>query len=110
MRSFTLAVIRMSTTATYKSGFPFHISHKFHNLFAKLRYDGDIELSTRNDFRNAFSHSISNGSDRFTAEAFTEVGKIIGLVLNNPENKAKQKEAADKVATLCAKYPLYPNF
>jgi len=46
----------------------------------------------------------------FTAEAFTEVGKIIGLVLNNPENKAKQKEAADKVATLCAKYPLYPNF
>lgn len=45
---------------------------KFHNLFAKLRYDGDIELSTRNDFRNAFSHSISNGSDRFTAEAFKD--------------------------------------
>ena len=45
---------------------------KFHNLFAKLRYDGDIDLSTRNDFRNAFSHSISNGSDRFTAEAFKD--------------------------------------
>jgi glycine hydroxymethyltransferase len=45
----------------------------------------------------------------FTAEAFTEVGKIIGLVLNNPNDKAKQKEAADRVAALCAKYPLYTN-
>ncbi|MBP9483443.1 MAG: hypothetical protein KBF19_01525, partial [Negativicutes bacterium] len=45
---------------------------QFHNRFAKLRYDGDIDLSTRNDFRNAFSHSISNGSDRFTAEAFED--------------------------------------
>ncbi len=45
----------------------------------------------------------------FNAEAFTEVGKIIGLVLNNPQDKAKQKEAADRVAALCAKYPLYSN-
>ena len=45
----------------------------------------------------------------FNAEAFIEVGKIIGLVLNNPQDKAKQKEAADRVAALCAKYPLYSN-
>ena len=45
----------------------------------------------------------------FNAEAFTEVGKIIGLVLNNSQDKAKQKEAADRVAALCAKYPLYSN-
>ncbi len=45
----------------------------------------------------------------FTTEDFTEVGKIIGLVLNNPEDKAKHQEAAARVAALCVKHPLYPN-
>lgn len=37
-----------------------------------------------------------------------EVAAIIGLVLNNPEDVEKQAEAAQRVATLCAKYPMYP--
>lgn len=37
-----------------------------------------------------------------------EVAAIIGLVLNNPEDAEKQAEAAQHVAALCAKYPMYP--
>lgn len=37
-----------------------------------------------------------------------EVAGIIGLVLNNPEDTEKQAEAAQRVAALCAKYPMYP--
>lgn len=37
-----------------------------------------------------------------------EVAAIIGLVLNNPEDSEKQAEAAQRVAALCAKYPMYP--
>ena len=37
-----------------------------------------------------------------------EVAAIIGLVLNNPEDAEKQAEAAQLVAALCAKYPMYP--
>ena len=37
-----------------------------------------------------------------------EVAAIIGLVLNNPEDPEKQSEAAQRVAALCAKYPMYP--
>ena len=37
-----------------------------------------------------------------------EVAAIIGLVLNNPEDAEKQTEAAQRVAALCAKYPMYP--
>ena len=37
-----------------------------------------------------------------------EVAAIIGLVLNNPEDAEKQAEAAQSVAALCAKYPMYP--
>lgn len=37
-----------------------------------------------------------------------EVAVIIGLVLNNPEDAEKQAEAAQRVAALCAKYPMYP--
>lgn len=36
-----------------------------------------------------------------------EVAAIIGLVLNNPEDAEKQAEAAQRVAALCAKYPMY---
>ena len=36
------------------------------------------------------------------------VAAIIGLVLNNPEDAEKQAEAAQRVAALCAKYPMYP--
>ena len=37
-----------------------------------------------------------------------EVAAVIGLVLNNPEDAEKQSEAAQRVAALCAKYPMYP--
>lgn len=37
-----------------------------------------------------------------------EVAAIIGLMLNNPEDAEKQAEAAQRVAALCAKYPMYP--
>lgn len=37
-----------------------------------------------------------------------EVAAIIGLVLNSPEDAEKQAEAAQRVAALCAKYPMYP--
>lgn len=37
-----------------------------------------------------------------------EVAAIIGLVLNNPEDAEKQAEVAQRVAALCAKYPMYP--
>lgn len=37
-----------------------------------------------------------------------EVAAIIGIVLNNPEDAEKQAEAAQRVAALCAKYPMYP--
>lgn len=37
-----------------------------------------------------------------------EVAAIIGLVLNNLEDAKKQAEAAQRVAALCAKYPMYP--
>ncbi len=37
-----------------------------------------------------------------------EVAAIIGLVLNNPEDAEKPAEAAQRVAALCAKYPMYP--
>ena len=45
----------------------------------------------------------------FKAEDMLEVAAIIGLVLNNPEDVAAQKEAVDRVAKLCAKYPMYPG-
>ena len=46
----------------------------------------------------------------FDQEDMREVAAIIGLVLNNPENEGKHKEAAARVAALCAKYPMYPGF
>ena len=46
----------------------------------------------------------------FKQEDMREVAAIIGLVLNNPENEEKHKEAAARVAGLCAKYPMYPGF
>ena len=45
----------------------------------------------------------------FKEDDMKEVAAIIGLVLNNPENAAKQAEAARRVAALCAKYPMYPE-
>lgn len=45
----------------------------------------------------------------FNEEDFREVAVIMGLVLKNPADEAKQAEAAKRVAALCAKYPLYAN-
>lgn len=44
----------------------------------------------------------------FKESDMKEVAAIIGLVLNNPEDAEKQAEAAQRVAALCAKYPMYP--
>ena len=38
-----------------------------------------------------------------------EIASIISLVLKNSEDKAKHEEAANRVAALCEKYPMYPN-
>lgn len=43
----------------------------------------------------------------FKEEDMTEVGNIIALVLNSPEDEAARAEARQRVAALCAKYPLY---
>ena len=45
----------------------------------------------------------------FKEEDFKEVAVIMGLVLNNPTDAEKHAEAAQRVAALCAKYPMYPN-
>ncbi len=45
----------------------------------------------------------------FKQEDLKEVAAIIGLVLNNPTDADKQKEAVARVAALCTKYPMYPE-
>ena len=55
---------------------------------------------------------IRLGSPALTTRGFkeddmAEVANIISLVLSNPEDEGVRKEAADRVAALCAKYPLY---
>ena len=45
----------------------------------------------------------------FKQEDLKEVASIIGLVLNNPADLDKQKEAVARVAALCTKYPMYPE-
>lgn len=45
----------------------------------------------------------------FKQDDLKEVAAIIGLVLNNPADADKQKEAAARVAALCTKYPMYPE-
>ncbi len=45
----------------------------------------------------------------FKEADFTEVAKIIGLVLSNPGNEAAKEEAAKRVQVLCEKYPIYPG-
>ena len=60
------------------------------------------------------SGGMNHGRDTALSESnnqeLREVAAIIGLVLNNPENEEKHKEAAARVAGLCAKYPMYPGF
>ena len=57
----------------YKAKLEKNSSASLHHHMVKLRYDGDFNLSVRNDFRNAFSHSISNGTRRFTSDAFKDI-------------------------------------
>ena len=45
----------------------------------------------------------------FKTEDLKEVAAIIALVLKNPADADKQKEAIDRVAVLCQKYPMYPD-
>ena len=46
----------------------------------------------------------------FKEEDMVEVANIIALVLDNPEDEGARKEASQRVAALCAKYPLYEYF
>ncbi|MFM1651191.1 serine hydroxymethyltransferase [Brevibacillus sp. B_LB10_24] len=43
----------------------------------------------------------------FDTEAMKEVASIIALSLKNPQDEAKQEEARQRVAALCARFPLY---
>ena len=43
----------------------------------------------------------------FKEEDMVEVANIIALVLDNPVDEGARKEASQRVAALCAKYPLY---
>ena len=43
----------------------------------------------------------------FKEEDMVEVANIIALVLDNPEDEAARQQARERVAALCAKYPLY---
>ena len=43
----------------------------------------------------------------FKEEDMVEVANIIALILDNPEDEGARKEASQRVAALCAKYPLY---
>lgn len=43
----------------------------------------------------------------FKEEDMVEVANIIALVLDNPEDEGARKDASQRVAALCAKYPLY---
>lgn len=43
----------------------------------------------------------------FKEDDMREVGNIIALVLDNPEDEKAKDEARKRVAVLCAKYPLY---
>lgn len=45
----------------------------------------------------------------FGEEEFREVGAVIGLVLKNPSDSAKQEEARARVAALCRRFPMYPG-
>ena len=45
----------------------------------------------------------------FKEADFTEVARIIGLVLSNPASAAAKEEAAKRVQALCEKYPMYPE-
>ena len=52
------------------------------------------------------------GSPALTTRGFkesdmVEVGNIIALVLNRPEDEKVKEEARARVAVLCQKYPLY---
>ena len=55
---------------------------------------------------------IRLGSPALTTRGFkeddmVEVANIIALVLDNPEDEAARQQARERVAALCAKYPLY---
>ena len=43
----------------------------------------------------------------FKEEDMVEVGNIIALALDNPEDEAAKAQARERVAALCKKYPLY---
>lgn len=43
----------------------------------------------------------------FDGEAMKEVAAIIALTLKNPEDAAKHEEARQRVAALCARFPMY---
>ena len=53
--------------------------------------------------------SAAGTSRGFNAADFTEIGKIIALVLKNPGDCCAVAEAKERVAKLCKAYPMYPG-
>lgn len=51
-----------------------------HYYFTKLRYDGSYVLNERNDYRDAFSHCISDGTKHFNSETIKEVFDNLSFV------------------------------
>lgn len=85
---------------------------KFINKVVKLFYDGDFDLSVRTNFRDAFSHSISNGTERFQSKAikdlFDEIRFIdkseVGYCLDNCINLNISNHAGNEMLDFIAIY------
>lgn len=45
----------------------------------------------------------------FKVADMKEIAEVMALVLKNPECQNAQTQAKQRVATLCAKYPMYPT-
>jgi hypothetical protein len=60
---------------------------KFKFFFSKLRYDGSYDLNERNDYRNAFSHCISDGTKHFNSSVTKEVFDTLSFVAKEEVGK-----------------------
>lgn len=81
MVDLTIEEYRRSEQAIHTSG----NFNKLKNLepsyyFTKLRYDGSYVLTERNDYRNAFSHCIADGTKHFSSNVIKEVFDNLNFV------------------------------
>lgn len=57
--------------------------------FTKLRYDGSYVLTERNDYRNAFSHCIADGTKHFSSNVTKEVFDNLTFVSKDEVGQSK---------------------